>query len=99
MKTLPLAEAIEILDHCTAVQVDGDSLVYPLVYREDDDERKVDGLCLLLTTAQGEERFATVGNESVAVDESGRIMLTNTEGATTKILPLVAQPVVEKAAA
>ncbi len=93
MKNIPLDLAIKIIGDCTAVQVDDDSLVYPRLFDEEEAERVSEGLFLLLTTAFADERFAAADNETVAIDDSGRIVLINTRGEKTTILPLVGQPV------
>lgn len=91
MTTLPLAKALEILDGCTAVQVDQNSLVYPNLYEEGEDEYD-QGYFLLLSTPYADEKFLSKQNENIQVDEFGQLILINERGEQTQVLPLAPRP-------
>ena len=90
MKTIPLAKAIDLLAAATAVYVDDESVALPHLL----DRAEEDGLFLrFYTGGGGNEEFADESNEVVTVDEDGQLVLVNTGGYRTKIMPLVAKPV------
>lgn len=89
MKTIPLAEAIEILAACSAVIVDGATVTFPNFI---EDEPECDVFLEVETAAV--EQFASGRNASVEIDAQGQIVLLNTCGQKTTFMPLKACPIV-----
>jgi hypothetical protein len=90
MKTITLAQAIEILADCSAVIVDDSTVTYPNVFEADNNE---DGIFLEVET-RATEQFCESDNETASVDDKGRIILVNTFNENTAFMPLYARPVV-----
>lgn len=94
MKTIPLDDAITILATCTAVYVDGSYVTFPNILA-DDEENGDHFLALAREEGGKEERFAyTPVNATPRVTKNGEIVLINTLGQETTIMPLVCDPVI-----
>ncbi len=91
MKTIPLDDAIELLDNCLAVRVDNNWITYPGI--EDDGH-----IFLRLTNEDNlTAEFAYKDNATPEVTADGQLRLIATHkgghGNDYLIMPLVAQPI------
>jgi hypothetical protein len=85
---LALEDALDILDRATAIMVDGESLTFPKLFEDDSDEHQGEGICMEFETQYGTERFHINQNINVKC-ENGTLVMINTIGHITKIVPLV----------
>lgn len=88
MKTIPLSRAIEILDSAMAIQVDGNALIYPDLNPENESE----DIFLVLSSNDIYESFSSIANATVSVNSDGALILVNTRGEPTIVMPLCAKP-------
>lgn len=94
MKTIPLDDAIELLDNCLAVCVDDNWLAYPATDSDSDD-----GIFLRLTDEHsGQElEFAANDNATPTVTVDGQLILranhSPAHGNDYTIMPLTAKPI------
>ncbi len=88
MKTIPINEAIELLDLCSAVIVDDSALCYPLVHNEEEPE---DDCFLELNTDEFEYRFKLAQNPVAEVENGALVLVTG--GEKCSIMLLKASPI------
>jgi hypothetical protein len=97
MKTITLAEALDILSSCVAVQVDGSFVSYPNVVDEYEDDEIADTNEVLRigrdTNDDSPLSFIREQGEGVAISEQGELVLRATDGYDYNLMPLVAAPV------
>ena len=92
VRSIAFAEIEEALERCSAVQVDEDALVYPLIFHEGEYERDHEDQFLLLSTPTGDERFTIAANKDARIDGIGRLILENTRKQKTTLLLLQPLP-------
>lgn len=93
MKTITLDEAITLLSNCLAVYVDGGYVTFPNVVEEGDEDVVGEWLYLAVTEDSPRERFTEEMNKTVAIAESGEMILWNSKGQETRVMLLNAAPI------
>ncbi len=89
MKSITLNQAIEILENAAAVMVDGSYVTFPTLF----DQNETYFLCLARSENEIEETFSAEDNAQVEIDALGGLVMTNTNGVETIVMPLVRKPV------
>lgn len=86
MKTF--IQALDIIDNATAVSVDGNELLYPMVDMDDENPY------IRIDSEHGDPLFIYAkDNKHVVVDEVGQLVFIDENGNDCRLLPLIAAPV------